>query len=76
VLVGIANNYFAFKDYIKEFYHEKFEEQLKQKTEEAYDKIIDNYREVSMIVLEKIVANIGYSIEQYCNKCTIQTIKC
>lgn len=29
-----------------------------------------------MIILDKIVTNIGYSIEEYCNKCTIQTIKC
>lgn len=57
-MIGLANNYFCFQDYVKEFYTSKFQE-LAEKTQEYYDKIINSYREVSMIILEKLAINIG-----------------
>jgi len=61
-MIGLANNYFCFQDYVKEFYTGKFQE-LAEKTQEYYDKIINSYREVSMIILEKLAINIGEKLE-------------
>jgi hypothetical protein len=35
-----------------------------------------SYREVSLIILDKIAAGVGSVIEEYSSKCTIQTIRC
>lgn len=48
---------------------------MAEKTHEAYDKITASFREVSMIILEKLAAGVGMAVETYFDKCTIQTIK-
>lgn len=52
-LIAIANNYFKVSKEIDEFYSSKFA-QLKEKTKENYDKLKDDYREISMVILDKL----------------------
>ena len=43
-MVALANNYFRFSECVNEFYSEKFAPQLAEKTKDAYDKIVNNYK--------------------------------
>jgi hypothetical protein len=74
-MVGIANNYFEFKRCVAELYSEKFKKMLVDRTEDAYNQLVNNYKEISMIILDKLVGGIGRVVEEYAKKCTIQNIK-
>lgn len=53
-LIAISNNYVAFNEQIEEFYNEKFVE-LKEKTKECYDSLQNEYREISMVIIDRLV---------------------
>lgn len=52
-LIGISNNYIRFCQEIDEFYDEKLSE-LKEQTRQIYDELKNNYREISMIAIDKL----------------------
>ena len=51
-LVGLANNYFRFSELVDSFYEEKFSE-VDGLTDVPYLQVKKDYREVSMIILDK-----------------------
>lgn len=63
-LVGMANNYFRLIKEIDEFYQEKFTS-LKEKTKESYDRLKESYREVSMIILDKLFLPLKIQIKVF-----------
>lgn len=75
-MIAIANNYFKFKDFVEDFYVEKLENDLNLSTRDFYDDIKERYHDVSMVVLDKLSLKVGYALEDYCSKCTLQTIRC
>ena len=86
-MVALGNNYFKFSEFVTEFYSEKFapltdkkkdggdRKDLSEKTKEAYEKIVKSYKEVSMIVLDKLCSNVNFYLDNECEGRNLLTIK-
>ena len=87
-MVALANNYFKFKDFVNDFYNEKFGpslahkkndgdkiKDLSEKTKDAYEKIVKSYKEVSMIVLDKLSYNVSFYLDSECEGRNLLTVK-
>ena len=75
-MAGLANDYFRFSDLINEFYKDKLFS-LSEKTKEAYEHCIKNYREISIIILDKFSTMMLLDIKIFINqrKAVFSTLK-
>jgi hypothetical protein len=61
-MIAVANNYVAFNESIEEFYHDKFSD-LQARTKESYDALKNDYREVSMVIIDHLVAPLSIQLK-------------
>lgn len=66
-LIAITNNYFRFCITVDEFYNEKFTE-LEEKTRDSYEILKTDYKELSNIILDKLVFDTRTSIRKHFDK--------
>ena len=61
-LIAIANNCVVINEEVEEFYNQKLSE-LQERTRDFYDNLKNQFREVSMVIVDRLVAPLSIQLK-------------